>query len=161
MAAADKPARPDEAAAVSQQTADAPSADAGAVAAEETRGHRGAKPAAAGPRRESRHRGSTATGRHESAGARHRSTAAAHHAAPSERAEGDHRRAAHADRGRLHERLDELSRVALKTAERYSFPLSLALFVLLFMAVQSRIDRRDPKLRLAPLDSKHDLASFV
>ena len=51
--------------------------------------------------------------------------------------------------------------VAVKTAARFSFPLGLALFVLLFVAVQGRIDRRDPKLRLAPLDSKHDLAAFA
>ena len=49
----------------------------------------------------------------------------------------------------------------MKTAERFSFPLSLALLVFFFMVVQGRIDRRDPKLRLAPLDSKHDLATFA
>ena len=63
--------------------------------------------------------------------------------------------------GRARRRLGELSQVAMKTAKRYSFPLSLALFVFAFMVVQGRIDRRDPKLRLAPLDSKHDLATFA
>ena len=63
--------------------------------------------------------------------------------------------------GAARRRLGELSQVAMKTAERYSFPLSLAFFVFAFMVVQGRIDRRDPKLRLAPLDSKHDLATFA
>ncbi|HEU4979534.1 MAG TPA: hypothetical protein VFT42_11595 [Solirubrobacteraceae bacterium] len=53
-----------------------------------------------------------------------------------------------------------LSRAALATANRFSFPIGLALIVLLFLALQGRIDRRDPKLRLAPVDSKHDLLTF-
>jgi hypothetical protein len=32
-----------------------------------------------------------------------------------------------------------------------AFPLALALIVLLFVAVQNRIDRKDPKLALAPV----------
>jgi hypothetical protein len=57
--------------------------------------------------------------------------------------------------------LGELSAAGLRTATRFAFPLILALLVVAFLAVQSRIDRNDPKLRLAPIDSKHDLVSFV
>jgi hypothetical protein len=69
-------------------------------------------------------------------------------------------RPSHAARG-LKRRLSELSKAAVKTANRFSFPLSLALLVIAFLAIQGRIDRRDPKLRLAPVDSKHDLVSFT
>jgi hypothetical protein len=41
--------------------------------------------------------------------------------------------------------------LAIKTAKILSFPLALALIVLLFVAVQNRIDRKDPKLALAPV----------
>jgi hypothetical protein len=51
--------------------------------------------------------------------------------------------------------------VAVVTAVKaLSFPLALALLVAGFLLVQGRLDRRDPKLTLAPLDSKHDLQSF-
>lgn len=56
--------------------------------------------------------------------------------------------------------LEELSSVGLKTASHFAFPLILALLVVAFLTVQSRIDRNDPKLRLAPIDSKHDLLRF-
>jgi hypothetical protein len=49
----------------------------------------------------------------------------------------------------------------VRTANRFSFPLGLTLMVIAFLAVQGRIDRRDPKLRLAPVDSKHDLVHFT
>ena len=57
-------------------------------------------------------------------------------------------------------RLAQLTEAAARTADRYSFPLGLTLLVLGFVAVQGRIDHRDPKLRLAPMDSKHDLLPF-
>jgi hypothetical protein len=63
--------------------------------------------------------------------------------------------------GGLKRKLGELSKAAVKTANRFSFPLSLAFLVIAFLAVQGRIDRRDPKLRLAPVDSKHDLLPFT
>jgi hypothetical protein len=62
--------------------------------------------------------------------------------------------------GVLARRLSELSKAAVKTANRFSFPLILAILVVAFLAIQGRIDRRDPKLRLAPVDSKHDLIPF-
>jgi hypothetical protein len=62
--------------------------------------------------------------------------------------------------GALTHRLSELSKAAVNTANRFSFPLILAVLVVAFLAIQGRIDRRDPKLRLAPVDSKHDLLPF-
>jgi hypothetical protein len=120
-------------------------------------------------RRSGRHRTASkrhGSRRHGSAAQRRRArgragAGAAPGTAAAKRVERDRRRTEHAGRGRIGRRLGELSQVAVKTAERFSFPLSLAFFVVLFMVVQGRIDRRDPKLRLAPLDSKHDLASFA
>jgi len=54
----------------------------------------------------------------------------------------------------------QLSRAALTTAHKLSFPLALTLLVMAFLAFHGRLDRRDPKLRLAPVDSKHDLVPF-
>jgi hypothetical protein len=53
-----------------------------------------------------------------------------------------------------------LAMTAVAAVKRLSFPLSLALLVAAFLLVQARLDRRDPKFTLAPLDSKHDLLSF-
>ncbi len=47
--------------------------------------------------------------------------------------------------------LDRIGSLAIQAAEALAFPLALALIVLLFVAVQNRIDRRDPKLALAPI----------
>ena len=46
--------------------------------------------------------------------------------------------------------LEVLADVAGKTA----FPAALLLIVVLFLAIQDRIDRKDPKLALAPLGSE-------
>jgi hypothetical protein len=56
--------------------------------------------------------------------------------------------------------LSALSQAALTTAHKLSFPLGLTVLVIAFLGVQGRLDRRDPKLRLAPIDSKHDLVPF-
>ena len=50
-------------------------------------------------------------------------------------------------------------RVAAATADTAGFPVSLVAVALLFLAVQDRLDRSDPKLRLAP-DAEED-RSFV
>jgi hypothetical protein len=57
--------------------------------------------------------------------------------------------------------LDELSQAAFTTAHKLSFPIGLTLLVIAFLVIQGRFDRRDPKLRLAPIDSKHDLVPFT
>jgi hypothetical protein len=45
--------------------------------------------------------------------------------------------------------LDRLVGPAAEVASRIAFPLALAVLVLLFVAFQNRLDRRDPKLALA------------
>jgi len=46
---------------------------------------------------------------------------------------------------------DRIGSLAIQAAEALAFPLALAVIVLLFVAVQNRIDRKDPKLALAPV----------
>ena len=48
----------------------------------------------------------------------------------------------------LFERIGSLT---IQAAEALAFPLALAVIILLFVAVQNRIDRTDPKLALAPI----------
>ncbi|MGH2819785.1 MAG: hypothetical protein ACRDJ5_03935 [Actinomycetota bacterium] len=43
---------------------------------------------------------------------------------------------------------------------RYGFPLALIAIAAIFLAIQSRLDRKDPKLALAPVDSTHELLTF-
>ncbi|MGH2579261.1 MAG: hypothetical protein ACRDGP_00225 [Actinomycetota bacterium] len=47
--------------------------------------------------------------------------------------------------------VERIRSLAIQAAEALAFPLALALIVLLFVAVQNRIDRKDPKLALAPV----------
>ncbi|MGH2756284.1 MAG: hypothetical protein ACRDI3_00670, partial [Actinomycetota bacterium] len=54
----------------------------------------------------------------------------------------------------------EIGRVAAEAAQQVAFPLALAMMVGAFLMVQNRIDRRDPKLALAPIDSDHELLTF-
>jgi hypothetical protein len=51
----------------------------------------------------------------------------------------------------------KLAAVALET---FAFPLLLAILVGLYLLIQYWIDRKDPKLAVAPVLSNHDLASF-
>lgn len=46
---------------------------------------------------------------------------------------------------------DRIGPGAIQVAKALAFPLALAVIVLLFVAVQNRIDRKDPKLALAPV----------
>jgi hypothetical protein len=46
--------------------------------------------------------------------------------------------------------LDRVGEVAVVAARESSFPGSLLVVIALFLIVQDRIDRRDPKLALAP-----------
>lgn len=39
---------------------------------------------------------------------------------------------------------------AVAVAAEFTFPLALALAVLAFLIIQAQVDRRDPKLRMAP-----------
>lgn len=47
--------------------------------------------------------------------------------------------------------VDRIGSLAIEAAEALAFPLALAVIVLLFVAIQNRIDRKDPKLALAPV----------
>jgi hypothetical protein len=54
-----------------------------------------------------------------------------------------------------------LRQVSLPAARQFGFPLGLAVLVLLFLAVQGRLDARDPKLAAAPLSIDDDLLPFA
>ena len=49
---------------------------------------------------------------------------------------------------------------AVAVAAEFTFPLALALAVLLFLVVQNQVDRRDPKLRMAPENAAETLIGF-
>lgn len=53
--------------------------------------------------------------------------------------------------------LDEVGQVALGVLQRPAFPLMLILIVLLFLLLQNRMDRNDPKLAMAPAYGSSDL----
>lgn len=50
--------------------------------------------------------------------------------------------------------IEELGRIAVESARKLAFPLGLAVLVGLFLLVQSRLDRRDPKLTMAPVEAE-------
>jgi hypothetical protein len=56
--------------------------------------------------------------------------------------------------------IGELARTAGKAVQEFAFPLTLAIAVLLFLLFQGELDRKDPKLAYAPVDSTKDMVSF-
>ena len=56
--------------------------------------------------------------------------------------------------------VSQIGRIASEAAKQMAFPLALTLLVIGFLTMQNRMDRKDPKLALAPVDSEHDLLSF-
>jgi hypothetical protein len=60
----------------------------------------------------------------------------------------------------LAELLPNAVRVIQTAAERGTIPVALILLVAIFLAVQDRIDRRDPKLALAPLRDEPEYLEF-
>jgi hypothetical protein len=50
--------------------------------------------------------------------------------------------------------------VVAKNADKSVFPFSLVMIVFVFLGIQGRIDRSDPKLALAPLHADPDLEFF-
>lgn len=54
-----------------------------------------------------------------------------------------------------------LRQASLPAARQFGFPLGLAALVLGFLAVQGRLDARDPKLAIAPLSVDDDLLPFT
>ncbi len=57
----------------------------------------------------------------------------------------------------LRELLRKIAEVAIEVGKRSAFPSGLLMLVLGFLSVQNRIDRRDPKLALAPVYPTPDL----
>ena len=49
---------------------------------------------------------------------------------------------------------------AVAVAAEFTFPLALALAVLIFLVIQEQVDRRDPKLRMAPQHVGETLLQF-
>jgi len=49
---------------------------------------------------------------------------------------------------------------ALAVANEFTFPLALAVAVLVYLVAQDQMDRRDPKLRVAPAHQADTLISF-
>ena len=49
---------------------------------------------------------------------------------------------------------------AVAVATEFTFPLALALAVLGYLVIQGQIDRRDPKLRVAPQNVVETLVTF-
>ena len=56
--------------------------------------------------------------------------------------------------------VSQIGRIAAEAAKQMAFPLALTLLVGAFLTMQNRMDRKDPKLALAPVDSEHDLLTF-
>ena len=56
--------------------------------------------------------------------------------------------------------ISQIAEAAKQAAKTLAFPLGLALMVGAFLMVQGRIDRKDAKLVLAPIDAEQDLLSF-
>lgn len=56
--------------------------------------------------------------------------------------------------------IGNLAATAGKAVQEFAFPLTLAIAVLLFLLFQGELDRRDPKLATAPVDSTKDMVSF-
>jgi hypothetical protein len=57
--------------------------------------------------------------------------------------------------------VSQVGRIAAEAAKQMAFPMLLTLLVVGFLFAQNRIDRSDPKLALAPVESDHDLLSFT
>jgi hypothetical protein len=56
--------------------------------------------------------------------------------------------------------LAQLASTAGEAVQRFAFPLSLTILVVVFLLIQGEIDRRDPKLAFAPVDSSKDMVYF-
>ena len=56
--------------------------------------------------------------------------------------------------------LDSVKDIAVGAGKRVAFPTILALLGFLFILLQNRLDRRDPKLAMAPLNKDSDLLPF-
>ena len=59
--------------------------------------------------------------------------------------------------GALRRLLDRTGEVIVAGAKESAFPVLVLLLALFFLLVQDRVDRRDPKLALAPVHADPDL----
>jgi hypothetical protein len=59
--------------------------------------------------------------------------------------------------GRVSRLVKAISKLVAPVVQRTAFPLILLIVAGLFLLVQDRIDRRDPKLARAPLHARPDL----
>ena len=50
---------------------------------------------------------------------------------------------------------------AAAVATTFTFPLVLMILVVLFLVIQPRVDRMDPKLRAAPISTAESMLGFV
>lgn len=57
--------------------------------------------------------------------------------------------------------VQQIGRIAAEAVKQAAFPIALILLVVGFLMIQNRMDSRDPKLALAPVDSHHDSLSFT
>lgn len=65
-----------------------------------------------------------------------------------------------ADDGSIAASIAQLAQTAGEAVKTFAFPLSLTVLVLIFLLIQGEIDRRDPKLAFAPVDSSKDMVHF-
>lgn len=65
-----------------------------------------------------------------------------------------------ASSGSIAASIAELARTAGEAVKTFAFPLSLTVLVVIFLLIQGEIDRRDPKLAFAPVDSSKDMVHF-
>ena len=56
--------------------------------------------------------------------------------------------------------ISKLAQTAGEAVRTFAFPLSLTVLVIIFLLIQGEIDRRDPKLAFAPIDSSKDMVHF-
>lgn len=56
--------------------------------------------------------------------------------------------------------LDRVRQGLADAAQRFAFPMGVAALAGVFLLVQGRLDRKDPKLTAAPIDSRDDVVTF-
>ena len=57
--------------------------------------------------------------------------------------------------------LGALAEAAVDAAKKFAFPILLSILVAAFMVIQDRVDRKDPKLALAAVDTDQEWLSFA
>lgn len=65
------------------------------------------------------------------------------------------------DEGSGEATVERLREASVPAARQFSLPLALGALVLAFLAIQGRVDKRDPKLMVAPVTVADDLLPFA